>query len=217
MKRAEMDWVASHEVFAADTDSRGPLPTLDLVVTVEGTPGSKVGTLAIASAARAARFDDLVGWLQGGIHIRFRLGLGGGQDGRSTTLRDHISAVVADERGVVLDLKTTLDGEQEFPDNFAARWDLNLHALVVLPVDDGVRSAALQIDVFEDFPGETVAFLAEGDVLAVGFIWGRAASAVVCVTGVGAHDEELVIPGSPGEEGLWVEVDLPDDGRHGGR
>lgn len=212
----DVGFIQLYVVFTTDTDPGGPIPTLDLVVTVERTPGGEVGALTVSPPARATRLDDLVGWLQGGFQL-WLWGRGHDSWGWGTSLSHQVSGIVADEWGVVTEMKASLDGQEQVPDHVTVGWDLDLYALVVLAVDDGVGFSAFQVDVFDDLAGETVALLAEGDVLVVRFVGESAAGAVVCVAGEGAHDEELVVPWSAGEDGLWVEVDLPDDGRHGGR
>ena len=112
--------------------------------------------------------------------------------------RDWIILIVADRLDFPSQAKTALHGFEEFTHDAAVCWNLYLHALIAVEVDNRQGLAGFDEDVLCDVLRAGMAFGAETAALAVHIVRVCADGAVRGVAGKGFHDVEFVVVGEAG-------------------
>ena len=98
---------------------------------------------------------------------------------------------------------------QELADDVASLWDLDVHALALLALDDRVCLAPLIVEVLRHIQCALMPSRAEASSPTKGFIRVCAGTAVRRVSGKCFHNEELVVARQPGVGWGCCEIDGP--------
>ena len=128
-----------------------------------------------------------------------------------------IILIVTYGQGLPSESQSTLHGFEQFANDTAVGWDLNLDATILVEIDDGERLACAVEDILGDVGCAGVAFGAETAALFVHVVRVGACQAVGGVAGEGSHDVEFIVVGEAGVGCRYgSETDLAGScGRHG--